>query len=306
MLGIDEGMNINDDISISVDTRGSRMFVTGAPESVEILQDVVTRVDRESSATTPGAAVLEQPQLQTHTINVADPEQAMAVLQTLLAGLPEVRLSLDPKTNKIIALARPSEHRTIIETIKQLEGEAPLFEVIQLRRIDPQLAVLTIANFFGGGEDSTDGPKLDADPTTMKLYVYATRNQIDQIKDLIDKLEGPAEGSSIGSNLRFLPMTGDSAKNAVETAERLWSGRNQILFTSPADSGPGILDLREVHPADEASETAPQTAPVNSSGARPPATATRCRAGGPGATKGHAERGGCARALSFRQPATVG
>jgi hypothetical protein len=210
----------------------------------------------------------------------------MAVLQTLLAGLPDVRLSLDLKTKKVIALARPTEHKTIMETIKQLEGQAPIFEVIQLRRIDPQLAVLTIANFFGGGEESTDGPKLDADPTTMKLYVYATRDQIDQIKDLIDKLEGPAEGSSIGSNLRFLPMTGDSAKTAVETAERLWSGQNQIRFTTPSDTGPGVLDLREVNPRKEDSPPAavpsarPATEPVRRDAApvnRPDPHITRSR-----------------------------
>ncbi len=266
LLGLEEGSNVGEGISIALGPLGTRMFVTGDAESIEILEDVVERVDLETTASMPGAGAIEQLQLQTHTINVADPEQAMAVLQTLLAGLPDVRLSLDLKTNKIIALARPSEHKTIIETIKQLEGEAPLFEVIQLRRIDPQLAVLTIANFFGGDEEGSDGPKLDADPTTMKLYVYATRDQIDQIKDLIDKLEGPAEGSSIGSNLRFLPMTGDGAKTAVETAERLWSGQNQIRFTTPSDTGPGLLDLREVNPGKGA---APATDPAARPAAEP-------------------------------------
>ena len=44
------------------------------------------------------------------------------VMQTLMAGLPDVRLATDATTNKLIALARPSEHRTIVETLKEIGG----------------------------------------------------------------------------------------------------------------------------------------------------------------------------------------
>ncbi len=157
---------------------------------------------------------------------MADPSEALAVLQTLLAGSPDVRLSLDAKTNKIIALARPSEHRTIQATLDQLEGQSPHVEVIQLRKIDPQLAVLTIGKFFSeDGKDSTSTIKIDADPTTMKLYVKATDAEIAQIKQLIEQLEGPAESSSGDrGNLRFIPLTGGSAESTVEAAASTVAG----------------------------------------------------------------------------------
>jgi hypothetical protein len=71
---------------------------------------------------------IEQPQLATYQIGKADPATVKNVLSTLLAG-SEVRLDIDPVNNKVIALARPSEHRTIIETLKQLEGNADRIEV---------------------------------------------------------------------------------------------------------------------------------------------------------------------------------
>jgi type II secretory pathway component GspD/PulD (secretin) len=250
LLGLGEGENVGDDISVAIGPMGTRLFATGSIEALAKLQDVVLSVDvaRQQEGDLAAAAT-EQPQLRTHPIQVADPEGALAVLQTLLAGSPDVRLALDPKTNKVIALARPSEHKTILDTIAQLEGEEAQFEVIQLRRIDPQLAVLTISNFFGSGdEEGTSSIKIDADPTTMKLYVRATKRELEQVRDLIAKLEETGSSSAVGSNLRYIPLGGDSAVSAVETAKRLWSRENRIEFVTPANSGPSSFDLREVSP----------------------------------------------------------
>ncbi|MHB0959816.1 MAG: secretin N-terminal domain-containing protein [Pirellulaceae bacterium] len=276
LLGLEEGKNVGEEISIAIDTLGTRLFATGDKEKIQILEDLVERVDNKREVI-PSAVATEQPQLLTHQIRAADPTESLAVMQTLLAGLPDVRMSLDSKTNKIIALARPSEHRTIAETIKQLEGDSPRFEVIQLRKIDPQLAVLTINNFFGNNdaEDPSSGAiKVDADPTSMKLYVRATQRDLEQVRTLIEKLEGSGEGGAAGSTLRFIPMTGDSALSAVEMAERLWRGTNQIRMTAPSDSGSGIFDLRTISPEEPAGTKPPGGAPATSPMPRTKQTAT--------------------------------
>ncbi|MHB9077419.1 MAG: secretin N-terminal domain-containing protein [Pirellulaceae bacterium] len=273
LLGLEDEKNVSDEISIAIDTLGTRLFATGSKDKVQILEDLVLKVDIKREAATSAVAT-EQPQLQTHQIQAADPQEALAVMQTLLAGLPDVRMSLDAKTSKIIALARPSEHRTIQETIKQLEGESPRFEVIQLRKIDPKAAVLTINNFFSSKDAkgaTVDGIKVDADPTTMKLYVRATQRDLEQVRTLIEKLEGTGEAGVSGSTLRFIPMTGASAVSAVEMAERLWRGPNQIRMTAPSDTGPGIFDLREISPDKPTNDAkTPGQAP-----AKPPVSGTK-------------------------------
>ncbi|MFO7902890.1 MAG: secretin N-terminal domain-containing protein, partial [Pirellulaceae bacterium] len=217
---------------------------------IERLMDAsAADMTRGGEATSSSATALEQPQLRTHPVQTADSAEALAVLQTLLAGLPDVRMSLDPNTNKIIALARPSEHKTIEETIRQLEGEAPRLEVIQLKRIDPQMAVVAIDNFFSNeSEDEPSTIKIDADPSTMRLYVRATPSEIEHIKDLIDQLESPAAGS-VGGTLRFIPLGNRvAAESAVETARGMWLGPNRIELLTPSDSGSSIFDLKEVNP----------------------------------------------------------
>lgn len=245
LLGLEDGKDVGPDVSIAVDPLGTRIFATGSRDKIQILQELVEKVDIKREAAT-AAVALEQPQLLTHQLGALDPQEALAVLQTLLAGLPDVRMSLDAKTKKIIALARPSEHRTIQETIRQLEGDAPQLKVFQVRTMDVKTMAAALTKFFPPvKEGDTSGITVDADPLAGKLLVHATPTQLEQVAAFIEQLEGSAAGGST-STLRFIPLTGSEAVSAVEMAERLWRGPNQIRMTTPSETGPGVIDLREV------------------------------------------------------------
>ena len=251
LLGLEAGKDVGTDISIAVDPLGTRIFAIGSREKVESLQDLVEKLDLKRQAAT-AAVALEQPQLMTHQLNVADPQESLAVLQTLLAGLTDVRMSLDLKTNKIIALARPSEHRTIQETIRQLEGESPQFKVFQVKTMDVKTMAAAIVKFFPSKEGDTNAITVDADPIALKLIVHATPRDLERVGTFIEQLEGSSGEGGSTSTLRLIPMTGEAAVSAVEMAERLWRGPNQIRLTALSETGPGIFDLREVSPKDQA------------------------------------------------------
>ena len=154
LLGLPEGQNSNENIRIAIDPISLRLFASGKRAELQKLRDLVPLIGRPSSDSSLPLAAIEEPQLATYPINKADPASVLAVMQTLLAGLPDVRLALEPTSNKLIALARPSDHRTIIETLRQLEGDVEQVEVIQLRKMDPQMVILTISKLFaetGGG-----------------------------------------------------------------------------------------------------------------------------------------------------------
>ncbi len=272
LLGLESNKDVGPDISIAIALTGKRMFVTGSREKIGILQDLVESVDVErDAAAASGALAVEQPQLMSHQIREADPKEVLAVLQTLLAGLPDVRLGLDEKTNKVIALGPPSVHRTITETIKTLEGEVASFEVIQLKRVDPQIAVATLTKFLTAKEGAASGVIVDADPLTMKLYVKAPPRYMDLVRTIIESLEGPSGGEGSGSTMRLIPMTGESAVSAVEMVQRLWREPNQIRMTAPSESGPGNLELREIWPEEPSAAKPPADTPRP----KPPASTTR-------------------------------
>lgn len=259
LLKIEEDANSNDEIRIAIDPFTSRIFATGEREQLRQLEEIIPMVDREAQSG-EGATVgaLEQPQLMTYAVSKADPDQVLQVLQTLLAGLPDVRLAIDPVTNKVVALARPTEHATIVATLKQLEGDADQIEVIQLQKMDPQLVILSINKLFGmDGEDAAaDGPKIDGDPTTMKLWVRGSAAQIAQVKDLVEKLEGPlAEGNALRQNIRVLPLTGGAASSVLDNMELFWPTMrdNKIRIVTPSAIGSTLRERRLATPTESPS-----------------------------------------------------
>jgi len=262
LLGLLEEENFNDEIRIAIDPFSSRLFVTGEREKVRQLQEIIPMVDRAPLGGERPAAALEQPFLMTYRIGKADPAQVLAVVQSLLAGLPDVRVATDPVSNNLILLARPSEHRTVIESLRLLEGDAEQIEVIQLRKMDPQLVILSINKLFGATEENAVGPKLDGDPTSMKLWVRGSAAQIAQVRDLIEKLEGP-EPSATGArrNIRILPLNSGVARSALENAELFWPTMrdNKIRVVTPSAVG---STLRERRPGDTgASDARPPFSP---------------------------------------------
>lgn len=245
-LGLEEEQLTGEGISLSANAVGTRIFAAGDQAKLTILQEIVERAD-ESVVGDTATTVAEQPQLQTYQIRAATPEQVLAVLQTLLAGLPDVRLDIDTANRKLIALARPTEHKTIQATLQELEGEAPQADIIPLNRLDPETALSLINTFFPSAEEGgTNAPIVTADPVTMKLYIRGTATQVAQIRELLSKIEGP-EARGPGGNVRVLPFTGGSALEAIQRAERLWTGRNPIRMNIPAEaSGPGNIQLKSL------------------------------------------------------------
>ncbi len=256
LLSIEEDANSNDKIRIAIDPFSSRLFATGDRDQLRQLEEIIPMVDREAQVG-DGATVgaLEQPQLMTYPVSKADPAQVLQVLQTLLAGLPDVRLAIDPITNKVVALARPTEHATIVATLKQLEGDADQIEVIQLRKMDPQLVILSINKLFGmdGEEGAADGPKIDGDPITMKLWVRGSAAQIAQVKELVEALEGPqAEGDALRQNIRVLPLSGGAASSLLDNMELFWPTMrdNKIRRVTPSAIGSTLRERRLATPTE--------------------------------------------------------
>lgn len=280
LLGLPADQNTNEQINISVDSFGSRIFATGTNDAVDRLNEIVALVDQPQEQVQVGQTNLEQPQLLTYAIRTADPTTVLNVLQTLLAGLPDVRLTVDPASRKVVALARPSDHRTILETLNKLEGESARLEVIPLRRTDPQLVIVAVNKLFGLTAENKTGPQIDADPTTMRLFVRGSEAEIEQIRLLVEKLEGNegTAGADRG-NVRVLPVPAGQVQQALEQLQAVWPSMSgaRIRIVAPGQGGPAPFREREVSP-DEAegdAEAPPQGEPAAPAG--PDTTSTRRR-----------------------------
>ncbi|MGB9689910.1 secretin N-terminal domain-containing protein [Thermogutta sp.] len=211
-------------LRFALDPSGSRILVTGTPESLDRFAEVLKALDPSSES--PASRLESTPQLEVYPITSADPQMVLQVLQTLLAGMPDVRIAIDPKTGALVAWARPAQHATIRATLQQMQGEVGQVEVIPLRVVDPQLAVLAINKLFGGSAESpaANAPTVDADMTTRMLLVRGTKAQIEQIKQLLIKMGEPSADGPPGTvNLmRTIPMDAATARAVLEQVQNVW------------------------------------------------------------------------------------
>lgn len=258
LLGLPEDRNAAPDgsLRIAVDTLGTRLFVTGEPEKVERVREILKLVDVPSGLEEGGPKILETPQLEVYAIASADPESVLKVMQTLMAGEPDVRIDIDPKSGNLIALARPSQHATIKATIDQMQRDSRQIDVIRLRVVDPQLAVLAINKLYGAAAEGevNRGPTVDADPTSGNLLVRGTESQIKSIRELLEKMgeSGFDDVEQVAAaergNVRMIPMTGASARAALEQMEMIWPTmrKNKIRIVTPSAA------VREMRTSDKA------------------------------------------------------
>jgi type II secretory pathway component GspD/PulD (secretin) len=278
LLGMPADKNEASDgsIRIAVDPLETRLFVSGKPEQVSRFEEILTLIDQRPGS--GGPATVETPQLEVYGVEAADPASVLQVMQTLLAGLPDVRLATDPVSGNLVALARPSQHATIKETLAQLQREAKKIEVMQLHRVDASVAVLAINKLFATpGEDKSgkgkNAPVVEADPQSGQLMVRGTEAQIGQIRSLLQKLgEEDTSTSSLtgsGGNVRVLPFSGRSAREALEQIENLWPAlrRNQIRVVTPSAVVPTLR-----HPP--GSKAGPTRREIEMPGVEPPLPAT--------------------------------
>ncbi|MBU6175111.1 MAG: hypothetical protein KGQ60_14980, partial [Planctomycetes bacterium] len=164
-LGLKELENKADDISISMDAFGNTIFASGSADKLQKLQDLVRELDTKPDSSSTSAASQEQPVVRTHDVMGSDPETTKAVLESFFAGQPNVNLALDPKTNKIVLRATPSDHDAAVKLIQELAGQSSTFEIVPLGGVDIQVAIQTLERMYG------KIPK-DKDPATIKGPIY--------------------------------------------------------------------------------------------------------------------------------------
>lgn len=249
LLGMAEGSNTTEDGSLRMasDTLGTKIFLTGKKSSVEKAEKLITQVDVPGGF---GSSPADQLQLEAYPLGSLDPATTLQVMQTLLAGNPDVRVTTDTNTGNIIILGRASQHATVKATLSQLQRDSKQVDVIQLQTVDPQMAVLSINKLFGGSGEkpNPNAPIIDADPITAQLLVRGTAEQVRQIHDLLEKMgEDPDAALALHGdrgNIRSIPLTGTAAERLLGELEMLWptvsTSRIRVVRPSTPSSVRGL------------------------------------------------------------------
>jgi type II secretory pathway component GspD/PulD (secretin) len=231
-------------IHFTLDGSSQRLVVSGKPEKLSRVEEILQAIDVHEVTEPAAGRSNEATQLEVYPITAADADSVLRVIQTLLSGIPDVRLAIDPKTGSMIAMARPSQQAVIRATLDQLQRESRQVEVITLTRLDPQSAVASITKLFPADAGAA-APQIDADTTSRQLLIRATPAQLQQIRTLLEKMGEPSvdkNGMMATGNIRTVPLTGRGARSALEKIQDLWPTvrKNKIRVVSPSSAIPSV------------------------------------------------------------------
>ena len=229
LLGLKDGLNTSDVFSMSTDTFGNTIYATGSADKLQILRDITTEIDVKPSDEAAKTAVADPPFFKTHRLLGSDPTTTMDVLQSTFSGQTNMKLSIDPKTNNILALATKEDHEKMDAIIAELAGQHSDFEVIQLTKLDTQAAILTLEKFFG--KQSKDaatakGPIFYGDAASKRIMVKGTKEEVTQIRTLLNTVEASSPDSeSLIDGLLLLPFKGKAADRMLDQIQLLMDAR---------------------------------------------------------------------------------
>jgi len=234
-LGLATDETIGIDVSISANLQGDNIFVPGVEDKVKLIEGLINSLDKPQPGIVSGdsGAVLKSYQIEGGNV-----ETVYNVLITLLASEGDsVRLSVDEKSNRVVALAIPKVQEQIAKTVEEVQAANWEFEVIPLKTVDPYFAVTLLEEMLDlpdpllddDDERESDPPKIDADPGNMRLYVRGKRHEIDQIKKIVAGLDGPS-GETNDDRIRLLPLRGAQGRVILKTAAKFWREDNPIVL----------------------------------------------------------------------------
>lgn len=262
-------------ISVAPDLGGNRLLVTGTPDKLKQLDDIIKVLD-------PAVAVSKNPDdvafFDVYPIISADPANCLKVLETQLVGFPGVRIGLDSVNDSIMIQGTAAAHKVAKEALDKLQGLTRDFAVIPVKKMSAENAKTILDEQFG----NTDGtnkkaPNITANTGAQQLFVRGTSIQIAEVRSILSELDVMADDKAVreaGKNVRTIPLTGRSADRAIEQLDLLWghTRKNRIKYVYPNGEKKAPDGIRSTTPSQGAPQGKQQEPDNRATGVEKPAT----------------------------------
>jgi type II secretory pathway component GspD/PulD (secretin) len=199
------------DVKIVASTSASAVVLTGPPDRLKELADVVRRIDSTSPTTQPAGRLVRVMPLKN-----SDPNSVASVIMQsytktgTVAEVDKVTAVAEWTTNSVVVNANAAKQEEIAKLIDELDkqpGNSPQQAIIPLKhaRAEDLANVLTQTFKYGKRARSGDQPIIiSSDANTNSLVVAAGRADLEGIKTTVESLDQPAMSSI--EELRVIPL----------------------------------------------------------------------------------------------------
>lgn len=206
-------------------TADGKLILTGPPEDLAILQEVIQQLDRQ---------LIPPFEIQVFKLEGAQAQNIAPQLQDFWARaratptgqlLPEDKITViaEPRSNSLMIAASPANLPRIGDIIKKLDEPAKPAEIyaVPLKFIKADEAATTLLDLLKSRRQAQGpaAPPIDIkpDPRTNSLLVSATKTDADQIKKLVEIIDvEPGVRAEIGAiKMAMFPLEKAVAKDMV-------------------------------------------------------------------------------------------
>ncbi len=225
---------LHPEVQLSIDRKNDAIVAFCSPAQHETIRALVDQVEEGTKA---DSAVT----LKIHALGDNDSYATMRTLTALLERQgTKAEISIEPRSNSLVAIARPDAHKAVQDALAQLQTEERTLEILQLDVLDPMTADMAIQRLFSDGSFFGQGhlPVVDIETSTQQLFVRATREQHTKIRDLLVKMGETRLGIAANgdaSRSRVIQFSGD-LQAAIADINKVWPKlrANPIRVVAPA------------------------------------------------------------------------
>ena len=221
-MGIQRESMSNDEgtLTLSVSPYDNQILVLGDPEQIRMFGRIVDAVDVPLGE--GEIEPREPPFFQRYTV-VGEAEKIHQILQTLLAGSPEVRLDYDGDSNQIYLYGRKEDHDKTVEVINQAEGSSDELAVIRIENQNVQDVIDTVETLFrqnATNTDTVDGPVLSAE-SQNRLIARGKPTDVAMVRKIISEIDIPYASAASQSTNRFIQMNSQELGETLNLLENM-------------------------------------------------------------------------------------
>lgn len=207
-------------VPMAVDSRTGSLVATADAAEHERIKATVDQLDQPVKEG-------EAPQLQTYELYGVEPSHALTVLSTAYLTKPEVRMSVDPKTLRLVVWARPVDQQSIGQLVEQLNagghGEVRQVRVYPVRSADPSAALTVIRSLLPGVTSTIDSG-------SGSLVANVTPGEHEKISATLAQLELSA-GQGQAGQLQVYELRTADPKGAYSTLSSMLSNRSGVRIS---------------------------------------------------------------------------
>lgn len=253
--------NTKPKVQIASNERTNQLLVTANAAEHKIIEDLLKSIDVEEPAGAARRPRSREPYLVVYQVKTADAQEVAKTLNVLYPGCV---VNEDGRARRIHVYATPMQHEQIERMIKQLDGEGVgggvSVAVVSTGRMDALTAVATLQALYVAEKDAA--PSITPHPTGYGLIVRGTKDQVEQIKLLINQMDPQAlKGDPQKGTLRTIPLGGRDPEEFSQMLKQFWGAKNSTpVIIVPSNSQP-VRDQRVPSAIEKSEQPAPRETP---------------------------------------------